>query len=106
MHTNKGKQEIKAAVIAHLQQIGEPIMINEPPSTLGLTVVPPAHLAVSPELSASSVPCTPIHDTTSSASSLSCPPVHDTAFSACLISTAIRTPMNDTAYSLPSNTIL
>ena len=33
--TNKGKKEIKAAVIAHLQQIGEPIMDHEPPSALG-----------------------------------------------------------------------
>ena len=91
--TNKGKQEIKAAVIAHLQQIGEPIMDHEPPSALGLTAVPPAHVAASPELSASSVSRPPVHDSTSSP--------HVNASSA-----ASETPVNDTAYSMPSNTIL
>eukprot|EP00957_Ditylum_brightwellii_P029939 2266130-Ditylum_brightwellii.AAC.1 len=79
--TNKGKQEIKAAAIAHLQQTGEPIMDHELPSALGLTAVPLAHVAASPELSASSISHPPVHDTTSSTSSVSRPPIHDTTSS-------------------------
>eukprot|EP00957_Ditylum_brightwellii_P153739 11701319-Ditylum_brightwellii.AAC.1 len=97
--TNKGKQEIKAAVTAHLQQIGEPIMDHESPSALGLTAVPLVHVAPSPELSASSVSRLPVHDSTSSTSSLSCPPVHDSTSSTSSLSCP---PVHDSTSSTSS----
>eukprot|EP00957_Ditylum_brightwellii_P090970 6926863-Ditylum_brightwellii.AAC.1 len=56
-------------------------MDHEPPSALGLTAVPLAHVAASPELSASSVSRPTVHDSTSSTSSVSCPSVHDSTSS-------------------------
>eukprot|EP00957_Ditylum_brightwellii_P071669 5448383-Ditylum_brightwellii.AAC.1 len=61
-------------------------MDHEPPSALGLTTVPPAHVAASPELSASLISCPPTHDTTSSTSSVSCPPAHDSTSSTSSVS--------------------
>eukprot|EP00957_Ditylum_brightwellii_P164009 12487502-Ditylum_brightwellii.AAC.1 len=84
--SNKGKQEIKAAVIAHIQQIGEPIIDHEPPSAISLTAVPSAHVAASPELSASSISRPPVHDTTSSTSSVSRPPAHESTSSTSSVS--------------------
>eukprot|EP00957_Ditylum_brightwellii_P069221 5255613-Ditylum_brightwellii.AAC.1 len=61
-------------------------MVHEPPSALGLTAVPSTHFTASPELSASYISHTPVHDTTSSTSSVSRPPVHDSTSSAISIS--------------------
>eukprot|EP00957_Ditylum_brightwellii_P005423 414223-Ditylum_brightwellii.AAC.1 len=84
-------------------------MVHELPSALGLTTVPLAHFAASPELSTSSIPCTPVHDTTSSTSSVSCPPVHDSTSSATsvscpasLVSTVSHPPIQNSVSFVPS----